>query len=271
MSDYECVEYATENGAAVVRLDRPEKMNALSVQLIEDLTNALDRAESDDDVRAVILTGNGEAFSAGYDLGESGGRTEGGAPSAEDWLDRLESAPTHIHKAYELNVPVIAAVNGYAVAGGSDLALTCDLTIASERAEFGYPGMRMGGFPPTLIYPFVMGSIKYSKELLFSGKRVDADEAERFGMVNRTVAHDDLMDEAWKEVEEIKKVPRPVVRMAKHTLNGVIEMQGYRPMVKQSEFIDALAHVTEAGQRFFEIRDEEGVNAAIDWMNNVDK
>lgn len=235
--------------------------------MIDELVAAVEQGAEDG--RVVVVTGNGEAFSSGYDLSESGG-TETGEPNVKELLNRYRTAPRFVHTIYDLPMPVIAAVNGYALAGGSDLALACDLTIASERAEFGYPGVRMGGFPPTLIYPFVMGT-KHSRELLYSGKRISAAEAERFGLVNRTVPHDDLMAVVRAEVDEIRKVPSTTVRIVKELHNSVLESQGYRPTVRLSELADALAHKTEGGKRFFEIRDEKGVEAAIHWMNETNK
>lgn len=270
MTTYDAIEYTEKDRAAVIRLDRPEKLNALNATLIDELTAAVEHAEAADDLRAVIVTGNGDLFSAGFDLSEAAGGDEA-VQSVTTLLDRYESVPRHVHAIFECNLPVIAAVNGHALAGGMTLALVCDLTIASEEAEFGYPGMRMGGFPATLIYPYVMGSMKFTRELLYSGKRISASEAERFGMINRAVAPDAVMDEAWAELAEIKKVPKTVVRLCKQALNGAVEMQGYHPTIKYSEFIDTLAHLTEEGQTFNEIRAEEGVQGAIEWMNTVDK
>jgi enoyl-CoA hydratase/carnithine racemase len=267
MSKYQTVEYELDDGVATVRLDRPERMNALSGQLIDDLVDAVERGS--EEARVVVVTGNGEAFCSGYDLEESGG-TETGEPTVEELLDRYRSAPRFVHAIYDAPVPVIAAVDGYALAGGSDLALACDLTIASEEAEFGYPGVRMGGFPPTLVYPFVMGT-KHSRELLFSGKRIPAEEAERMGMINRAVPHGDLLAEVHAEVDAIRKVPKTTVRILKEMHNAALEMQGYRPTVRLSELADALVHKTEGGKKFFEIRDDEGVEAAIEWMNEADK
>lgn len=116
-----------------------------------------------------------------------------------------------------------------------------------------------------------MDSIKHAREMLYSGKNVDAVTAERFGMVNRAVPHDKLLTDALDEVEGIKKVPRAVVTLTKQMLNGVQDQQGFRPSVKNSEFIAALSHMTEAGQRFHEIINEEGLNAAFDWMYQANK
>lgn len=273
MSTYSCLQYELENDVVTITLDRPEKMNALNGELLDELPAALDRAEGDKSVRAVIMTGNGEAFSAGYDLSQEGGASAdnpGEPPSLEELMERYQTAPEFVHTIHNLNLPVIAAINGYALAGGSDLAMSCDIAIASERAELGYPGMRMGGYPPTATYPFSM-PMRFARELLYSGKTIDAEEAERIGMVNRTVPPDDLMGEAEAEVEEIKKIGRSNVMITKHALNSVEEMQGYRPHIIQSGFLDALGHHTAEGRKFYEIRDDDGIEAALEYMNEVNK
>lgn len=270
MTDDTLVEYETDDGAAILKLNRPEKKNALSEALVLELKDAVEAAEAADDVRAVVITGNGDAFSSGYDLSESGGTSEDGTPTVEDGLERQQRILPLFTTIHDLTVPVIGAINGAALAGGSDLALTCDITIASDRATFGYPGIRMGGLSLSLIYPFVIG-IKHARELMYTGKTIDAGEAERIGMVNRTVPHDDLMEEAMAEVDAIKKTPGATVQLTKHMLNDVMEMQGYRPTVRNSGYIATLSHQTGPGQKFFEIREEEGIGAAIEWMNETDK
>ncbi|TKX78122.1 enoyl-CoA hydratase/isomerase family protein [Halorubrum sp. SD626R] len=270
MSSDPLVEYEVTDGAALLRLNRPEKKNALSEALVAELTDAVKAAEATEEVRAVVITGNGDAFSSGYDLSESGGTSEDGSPTVEDGLARQQRVLPLFTAIHELTVPVIAAVNGAALAGGSDLALTCDITLGSDRATFGYPGVRMGGMSLSLIYPFVIG-IKHARELLYTGKTIGAEEAERIGMVNRIVSHDVLIDEALEEVAAIKKTPSATVQITKHMLNDVVEMQGYRPAVRNSGYLATLSHQTGPGQKFFEIRDEEGVGAAINWMNETDK
>ncbi len=270
MTENRLIEYEIDDGAAILRLNRPEKKNALSEELIGELTDAVKAAEAAEEVRAIVITGNGDAFSSGYDLSESGGTNEEGAPTVEDGLERQQRVLPLFTTIHELTVPVIAAVNGAALAGGSDLALTCDITIGSDRATFGYPGIRMGGLSLSLVYPFVIG-IKHARELMYTGKTIDATEAERIGMVNRTVPHDELLAEAMAEVEAIKKTPGATVQITKHMLNDVVEMQGYRPAVRNSGYLATLSHQTGPGQKFFEIREEEGIGGAITWMNETDK
>lgn len=255
---------------ALLTLNRPEKMNALSGELITDLRDAIERAEEDSDVRAIVLTGAGDAaFSAGYDI-EPGGDDDDPVPTVDALMDKFEDSTVHVHAIWDCNKPVIAAVNGYCLAGGSDIAMACDIVIASEDSEFGYPGLRMAGVPPTLIYPFVM-NLHEAKELLFSGKVVDAERAKDLGMVNRVVPGEDLMDVVVDEIEEIRKMPGNNVRILKHVVNGVAEMQGAKPMMKYSELFDSLGHHTEYGKEYYRIAESEGIEAALEYMNEQNK
>lgn len=270
MSDTIKYEVRQDDAVAVVTLNRPEKMNALSGELISELRSAIERAEADEDVRVVVLTGAGDAaFSAGYDI-EPSGTEEDPVPTVDNLLDTFEDSTVHVHAIWECNKPVIAAVNGYCLAGGSDIAMACDLVISSDEAEFGYPGLRMAGVPPTLLYPFVM-NLHEAKELLFSGKVVDAERAKDLGMVNRVVPDDELFDVVMDEVEEIRKMPGNNVRILKHVVNGIAEMQGAKPMFKYSELFDTLGHHTEYGKEYYRIAESEGIEAALEYMNEQDK
>lgn len=272
MTTYKHLEYSAVDGIVEIRFNRPDKMNALSPSVLEDLPAAIERAEADPEARVIILTGNGDAFSAGYDFSdEAPGGVSEGTPRAEETYERAQLVIGFIRSVIDTDLPVIAAVNGYAIAGGCDLALASDLTVASDRAEFGYSAVRIGGFPPLLLEPYVVGSIKYAKELLYTGKRIDAREAERFGMVNRTVPHEELLDEANALALEILKVPRTSVTMAKRVLENVADLQGRRFSENMGPFVLAYGHQTEQGKRFFEIRDDEGMKAAVRWMNETDK
>ncbi len=272
-TEYETIEYDRDrlDATVVLRLDRPEKLNPLSDQLIGELTDAIERAEDDDEIRVIVLTGNGKAFSAGYDIGaEDVTSGEEAVPSIDELLDNFDASTDHVHAVWECDKPVVAAVHGYCLAGGSDLAMASDIVLAAEGTQLGYPGLRMAGVPPTLIYPFVM-NLHEAKELLLSGKTVDAERAADMGMVNRVVPEDDLMDEVAAEVAEIRKMPGNNVRILKHVVNGVAEMQGAKPMFKFSEMFDSLGHHTEHGKKYYRIAAEEGFEAALEYMNEVDK
>ncbi len=262
MESYEFIEYEEMDQVVFVRLDRPDSLNALNPGIIEELIAALEYAEQSNEVRVVVLSGNGRAFSSGYDISN--------AEEERTVEQKLRDPRLHLDTIIDLDVPVIAMVDGYALAGGCNLAIACDLTFASERSEFGYPDMHFGEPPPKLILPFVSSSLKFARELLYSGKLVSAEEAERMGLVNRVVSADDLDAVVQEEVDSILKTPGITVTMVKEMINEVQESQGYH-RGKLDEYLGVLSMETETPKRFREIREKEGLDAAIDWMHSADK
>lgn len=266
MVEFDTLEYEITDRTAIIRLDRVEKRNALNDELVSELITALEAAEDATDVRVAVITGNGSVFSSGYDLYE-------GEPSLNDerksdvekWVwDPKKNRHRYLFTIYDLHIPVVAAVNGPALAGGSDLAALCDITVASDRAEFGYPAVRAGAPPVTLTYPFFTSSIKYAKELLLTGDIVSAKEAERFGLVNETVPHDELMATVWDKVESMRKVPSLASRLLKQETNSVLASQGFHPHVTDSGISSGLIHLSEVNRRFFDRIEKEGLESALD-------
>ena len=184
---FECLNYERKDATCYLTLNRPDKLNALNAQLLGELRDALEIIELDPEIRVVILTGAGRAFSAGFDLD----RGSGGVPPQGDEPDvRRRHLKSHIDTfmmVWNLSKPVIAAVNGFALAGACELVQICDIKIASDRAVLGEPEIRAGVGPPLLITPFSVGLAR-SKELLLTGDTIDAHEAARIGMVSRVVA-----------------------------------------------------------------------------------
>ena len=187
--------YEPRDGYAIITLNRPVVLNAINKNLLRLLDSALDKAESDGDVKAVILTGAGRAFCAGGDLYSSLYPDDEPAPSGLDVQMRI----------FDFAKPVIAAVRGHAVGQGCELAGVCDFTIASDDARFGEIQIRHGFGPPVLITPFLVG-LKNAKELLLLGDQIDAHEAQRMGLVNKVVPRDQLLEEAFSIVERIALV-----------------------------------------------------------------
>src|SRR5437588_2432348 len=187
MSDV--VLYETRGPAAWITLNRPEKLNALNGPVLEGLHAALDRAVADDEVKVVVVTGSGErAFSAGYDLSAEAAHSD---IPAHEWHEVLATDIDATMKLWALPKPTIAAVRGYCLAGGCELAMACDMIVAGAGASFGEPEIRYGSGPVTLLMPFVLGQ-KKTNELLFTGDVVGAEAALRAGLVNRVVPDDEL-------------------------------------------------------------------------------
>ena len=208
---YKTIRYEKKDNIALVTIDRPEALNALNSTVIAELEQVVTELENDGTVRAMILTGEGRSFVAGADIGEQypldldGGRRWGQRGSA--LFRRME----------KLEFPTIAAVNGFALGGGCELAMSCDIILASEKAKFGQPEVGLGitpGFSGTQRLPRRVGVAK-AKELIFSGRMVKADEAERIGLVNAVYAPEALLDGAMEMARSFAKNAPIAVKYAK--------------------------------------------------------
>lgn len=190
--DFECILYEKDAGIAVIRLNRPRVMNAMNKQLWIDFQAALTDAREDADIKAVIVTGEGRAFSTGADLKESKTRT---IEAYRAYLEELQEASRMILR---FEKPTIAAVNGYALGSGYELALACDIRIAAEDAQIGSPEARVTSSVTGGAFRLIQDLIGPGKarELLFTAENIDGREAERIGLVNRAVPADRLMDAA---------------------------------------------------------------------------
>lgn len=212
----------------IITLNRPHVLNAISEQLAEDVYDALEMLERDKEVRAIILTGANNNFSAGVDLKEVFDMpTPIGDEPSEVWREHLESLLRVSLKMWDLKKPVIAAVDGYALGGAADWVLSADVAIASEKAIIGEPEIRFGAAPPTLMMPWIVG-IRKAKELLFTGDSIDANEGYRIGIFNRVVPQDKLLDEAIQLAEKMAKIPESALKITKVTINKIYEMMNIK-------------------------------------------
>lgn len=213
------IKLSKEGRVAVITLNRPEALNALNTETLKELDAVTDQVAADPEVDVVILTGEGKAFVAGADIAEMKGL------SAEEGR-RFGIRGQQIFRKLELmEKPVIAAVNGFALGGGCELAMSCDIRIASEKAKFGQPEVGLGitpGFSGTQRLARLIGVSK-AKEWIFTGDMVDAVEAERLGLVNKVVSHDQLMEEALSLACKIASKAQLAVRYAKIAINKGME------------------------------------------------
>jgi enoyl-CoA hydratase/carnithine racemase len=198
-------------GVEFVRINRPEKRNAFNRELSLGVSALMDELEADDNVRVVVLTGVDGAFSAGADMTEALASFESGG--------RGDQAAQAISRVARFAKPLVAAVNGYAFGGGAALALSCDLRLASERASFRFPGASYGLVVGGSQLPRIVGPAK-AKELIFTARIVEADEAERIGLVNRVVPHDELDAAAWELALQIAAQSPPAVLWSKAVIDA---------------------------------------------------
>ena len=214
--NYETILYSVDGGKAKVTFNRPKALNALNSQLLEEFHHALDRAAGDSAVRILILTGSGEkAFVAGADISEI---AQLNALQAKLFARRGQEA---ISRLEQLAFPVIAAVNGYALGGGMEMALACDFIYAADSAMFGLPEINLGiipGFGGTQRLPKAVGPA-LAKEMIYTGKMIPADDAARVGLINKVCSLADLLPEVEKTADLIAAKGRVALRAAKESIN----------------------------------------------------
>jgi enoyl-CoA hydratase len=264
MSDV--VLYETRGPAAWITLNRPEKLNALNGAVLEALNASLDRALADDDVKVVVLTGAGErAFSAGYDLSAEAAHSE---IPAHTWHEVLGVDIDATMRVWSFPKPTIAAVVGYCLAGGCELAMACDLIVTGESGQFGEPEIRYGSGPVTLLMPYILGQ-KKTNELLFTGDMIDAAAAERAGLVNRVVPDDQVESEVEGLVQKIAPTPLPVLRLTKIALNRAYEAMGLQEAVKMNLDLSAMLNAADTPEQreFMDIVKSQGLKAALAWRD----
>jgi enoyl-CoA hydratase len=219
---YENIIYEKEDGVVLITLNRPDSLNSLSAKLAKELERAADEITNDGSVRVVIITGAGRAFSAGADLKEAMSQ-----PGAFLGAGLAKGKPLTVFSRIEnLDKPVIAAINGLAIGGGCELAIACDLRIASTAARFGFGEIKIGLIPAgggTVKSPRLIGIAK-AKEMLFFGDPIDAEEAYRLGLVNKVVAPESLLDEARKWAKTLAQRPPLALKAVKSCVNVGMQM-----------------------------------------------
>ncbi len=213
---YENIVYEVKEGIATITFNRPKALNALNGALLAELSQALDETAADEDIRVLILTGAGDkSFVAGADISELATfdslKAKAFARSGHNIINKLQLLP----------IAVIAAVNGFALGGGTEIAIACDFIYASENAKFGQPEINLGvipGFGGTQRLPRLIGA-NMAKELIYTGKMISAAEALQLGLANKVVPYDSLMDEVMKTAGVIASKGKVSLRAAKQAIN----------------------------------------------------
>ena len=216
--DYQNIIVTKDGAVAVVTLNRPKALNALNSELLSELVTALEGFDADDSVRVVVLTGSDRAFAAGADIKEM-------APQSYMDMFKTNFFAGAADRITAIRKPIIAAVAGYALGGGCELAMLCDFIIAADTAKFGQPEINLGVMPGiggTQRLTRFVGKSK-AMEMCLTGRNMDAAEAERSGLVSRVVPAAELMAEAMKAAQKIAEQSVPIVMMTKETVNRAYE------------------------------------------------
>jgi len=262
---YENIKLAKDGWLGTLTLNRPGKMNALSKELQLEMQHALDDLEADESIRAVIVNGEGKAFSAGFDIS---GSASGKKFTVPEWRANTKRENDTWFRIWNSRLPFVAAVHGYCLGGACELSMVCDVTIAAEDAQFGEPEIQFQSAPPFPIMPWVLG-MKKTKELLLTGDRIDAREAERIGLVNRVVPQDQLMSSAREFARKLSMIPPPAMHITKQGLNRAYEIRGFKSTIDLFSELFALIVTSESQEKadFDKIAAEQGLKAAFKWRD----
>ncbi|MDX6484502.1 MAG: hypothetical protein QOE95_2273 [Gaiellaceae bacterium] len=237
---------------AVLTLNRPDKLNALTPAMMSGLGRALDEIDADREINAVVITGAGDrAFTAGFDLDglEMADRTDAIVGSTRGNFDILM-------KIWNLRVPSIAAVNGFAVAAGMSLALICDMTIAADTASFGEPEVRHFALSPLLLMPWFANNPKVAHYLYYSGDTIPASRAAELGLVSEVLPSAELRPRAQAIAARVAMVPPFAVEMTKESLRRTYEIMGFSSALQQHRLLDTLllsSHGIPERDHFFDL------------------
>lgn len=252
---------------AVLTLNRPDKLNAINTQMIDELGRALDAAEADASVRVIVLAGAGRAFSAGFDLDME--VADGGTPDSEGVRRALHNDFQIIMRFWDCPIVTLAAAHGYCLGSAMELALACDITIASEDCLFGAPEVRFGSGIVAMLLPWLAGP-KRAKYLLLSGDdRVTAAQALDMGLINRMVPSERLLDETLEIARRIAANDLLAVKLTKQAINRSLDMAGMRQALLQALELNVIIETSETAEsrEFNAILKRDGAKAAVAWRS----
>lgn len=263
-----CVLYEVEGRIARVTLNRPERLNAIDLEMPGAISEAIDRANNDPAVHVIILSGKGASFCAGYDLtifAESPRPCPGSQLMPWDPMidfDTMIKATQQIMSIWRSHKPVIGKIRGHAIAGGSDIALCCDVLIMSEDAVIGYPPARVWGCSTTALWIYRIG-VEHAKRLLLTGDTISGKEAHRIGLVSETVPEKELDKAVDKLAARMAGVPKNQLMMHKLLLNQSLSNMGLESTQLLATLFDGIARHTPEGIAFKEKAEKIGFKEAV--------
>ena len=260
--------YESKERVATITLNRPERFNAISETMPEDIAAAFGHANNDDSVHVVVLTGAGRGFCGGYDL-KAYAEKPGANPGIQEmpWdpmidYNLMSRCTQNFMSIWRCHKPVIARVHGDAVAGGSDIALCCDIIIMNEKARIGYPPSRVWGCPTTAMWVYRLGAEK-AKQMLFTGDLISGTKAEEIGLVFQSTPLEELDEAVNQLTNRIKGVPKNQLMMMKMMVNQAYENMGLASTQTIATLFDGMARHTPEGVWFKQRTEEVGFKQAV--------
>jgi len=270
LSHSDQVLYETSEKIATITLNRPEKLNAMSRSLLNDLEAAFERAKSDSEVKVVLLKGSGRSFCAGYDLApddwiltQYGADFDGPVNAVQDREDVTEILEYWL-RLWKFPKPIVAEVQGACLSGAGELLAMADLVVAAENARFGHPAGRDLGIRVTLSFWPILIGMRKTKELLLTAKLIDGTEAERIGLVNQVVPAEDLSSAALAMANDVARTAEVGLRVSKLATNRWFENMGLIASTYSTADLDTFFHQSDSYVGFFKTVREQGMHAALE-------
>lgn len=258
------IELTQQGSIALLGLNRPDKLNAINAAMLAEINQALDQVEADPAVQAIVVHGNGRAFCSGFDL-QAG--VAAGRETEADWRAAIDADLELIMRFWHSPRPTIAALHGYVLAGGFEIALACDMSVCDESTLFGEPELRFGSSIVALLLPWYVNP-KRAKRMLLSGQdRMTAAEALKFGIVNEVVDAGEVLSAGLALAREVALMDPDSVRMTKQAINQSYEIMGLSRALRMgadtSVRIETLE--TDLRRQFNQVLREQGMKAALAW------
>lgn len=268
---YRHLTYETDGRIATITLNRPERLNAIARGMPQEIREAVEKANDDNDVHCIILTGAGRSFCAGYDLvdfAENRSSAAGGQDAQHGPWDPMVDFAMMLRNTQDFmslwrsSKPTIAKVRGHAVAGGSDIALCCDLVVMADDAKIGYPPSRVWGVPTPMMWVYRLGAER-AKRMLFTGDLITGKEALSMGLVLESVPEVELNDRVVALATRIAAVPKNQLMMMKLVVNQSVESMGLAQTQMFASLFDGIARHSPEGVWFKQRAEEKGFKEAV--------
>lgn len=265
--DFTTLTYETEDRIATITLDRPDRLNAINDEMPGEIREAVEAANRDDEVHVIVLTGEGRAFCSGYDLQEYAERPDSPYTQEMPWdpmidFELMYRNTQDFMSLWRSHKPTIAKIHGYAVAGGSDIALCCDLIVMADNAKIGYPPTRVWGCPTTAMWVYRLGAER-AKRMLLTGDLITGAEAKEIGLVIDSVPEDELDARVQELANRIKGVPRNQLMMQKLMVNQAYENMGLANTQMIATIFDGITRHSPEGVWFKQRAEEAGFAQAV--------
>jgi enoyl-CoA hydratase/carnithine racemase len=262
---YETILYAVDDRVARITLNKPERHNALSKNMVDEIIAAVAAADQDPEVRVLVITGKGgKAFSAGYDIKES---AEAPKRTLAEWRARMQKDLKFTYSVWDCSKPVIAMIDGFCLAGALEFAQCCDIRYCSSDSRFGVVETRFSNGIATMIMPWILGP--RCRELIYSGDMFGADDAFRLGLIDRVFPKEQLEAETMKRAKRMSRVAVDCLKWNKRGINQTFETMGLRAAIQYASEACAIMDATGSpeAEQFDSIRRSKGLGEAMKWRD----